>query len=237
MNKSEYEKYLMLSSIPIRQLDIKFLPQALASACLIDYKGKRVLLTVQHATGNMGNWAVEVRFEPDMKKIKVYQLGSMNFLRKLDINKKIANDLDFSYVEVPSDFESFFQEISLNGDILQEIPRKVCTISFQQPDKNELFGFAGLVLPDFIEGGDGTICLKTDQKIYTNLKYKEEFGDYYIFELSHDHPGHEHFTGCSGAPIIDKCGNVVALVCGGNEKTNLIYGIALKEYYFLSLGL
>lgn len=145
--------------------------------------------------------------------------------------------MDFSYVEVPSNFESFFQKINLNGDILQEIPRKVCPISFEQPDKDELFGFAGQVLPDFIKGEYGRIYLKTEQKIYTDLKYKGKLNDYYIFELPYNHPGHEYFKGCSGAPIINKCGNVVALVCKGYEETNLIYGIALKEYYFLSLSL
>jgi hypothetical protein len=82
MNKNEYEKYLILSSVPIRQLNEELIPQAFASACLIDYKGKRILLTVGHATGDMKNWAAEVKFEPDRGETKLYQLGSMNFLRK-----------------------------------------------------------------------------------------------------------------------------------------------------------
>ena len=70
----------------------------------------------------------------------------------------------------------------------------------------------------------------TQHRIYTDLKYKEKQEDYYVFELPYEHPGDEHFQGCSGAPIIDTKGNVVALVCSGDEDTNLIYGISLKKF-------
>jgi len=72
--------------------------------------------------------------------------------------------------------------------------------------------------------------LITEHKTYLDLKYTGNDGDYLIFELPTPHPGHEHFQGCSGAPIIDKEGNTVALVCKGDIATNRIYGISLKRY-------
>ncbi len=44
-----------------------------------------------------------------------------------------------------------------------------------------------------------------------------------------DHPGHEFFKGCSGAPIIGEDGKVVSLVSGGSLETNEIYGNNLSK--------
>jgi len=44
------------------------------------------------------------------------------------------------------------------------------------------------------------------------------------------HPGHDDFRGCSGAPIIDTKGNVVALVCHGDDASDEIFGISIKDY-------
>ena len=48
--------------------------------------------------------------------------------------------------------------------------------------------------------------LITELRTYTNLKYMGDEDDYYVFELPFEHPGHEHFQGCSGAPIVDAKG-------------------------------
>ena len=62
------------------------------------------------------------------------------------------------------------------------------------------------------------------------LRYIGVSDDFYIFKLPLAHPGHEHFRGCSGAPIIDTHGKTVALVSNCPAKTNLILGISLKRY-------
>ena len=201
------------------------MPISLASGCLIDYGEKRILLTVQHATGDMDNWAAEIKFEQH-KGTKLYQLGSMNFLKSISINKLNVTDVDFSYIEVPKGFESFHQEIDPSGNISSEIPRKICTALFDvEPSSNESFGFSGQVVPERV----GNLLI-TQHRVYDGLKYKESIEDYHVFELPGKHPGHEHFQGCSGAPIIDTKGNAVALVCKGDEDKNLIYGVSLKKY-------
>jgi|GEM_PF-6867996 len=47
--------------------------------------------------------------------------------------------------------------------------------------------------------------LITELRTYTN-QYMGDEDDYYVFELPFAHPGHEHFQGCSGAPIVDAKG-------------------------------
>ena len=43
----------------------------------------------------------------------------------------------------------------------------------------------------------------------------------------------EEFAGTSGAPIFDADRNLVSIVCGGIEGTNLVFGINLRQYKVL----
>jgi hypothetical protein len=207
------------------------MPIGLASGCFIDYHDHRLLLTVQHATGDMGDmgdmgdWAAEIKFEPN-KGTQLYRLGAMNFLKFLNSNNPISRNIDFAYVAVDNNTVSYFQEIEPNGNVVSEVPRKVCAVDFDlEPEKSENYGFSGQVMPS-ISGNH----LITEHKTYLDLKYVGKDDDYLMFELPISHPGHAHFQGCSGAPIIDMNGNTVALVCKGDIDTNRIYGISLKKY-------
>lgn len=55
-------------------------------------------------------------------------------------------------------------------------------------------------------------------------------GVYHYFKLPVDHPGHEAFRGCSGAPIVGDDRRVVALVTGGDIDANEISGITISAF-------
>lgn len=226
MNQNQLEEYIALSSIPIRSTDSSGMPTGVGSACICEYEGKRILLTVHHATGNMENWAIQVRYVPS-KGTAMQPLGAMNFLKAFNINTNIGKDIDFAYVEIPNDIEPMSQELDpRTGSILNEKKRLDSKVDFNVvPSANESYGFSGQVLPEL--SGNALI---TELRTYTGLKYIGDEDDYHMFELPFQHPGHEHFKGCSGAPIIDTKGNVVSLVCKGDIPTNRVYGISLKKY-------
>ena len=221
-----WEDTLRLSTIPLRSLSAKRMPVGAASGCIFDYNGYRILLTVQHATGNNSNWAAEVRYEKS-RGTQLYQLGAMNFLSMLDLNfPEEIQDVDFAYVGVPINFETFYQEIQPNGNVSFEEKRILCHIDFElEPKSDREFGFSGLVLPELTDNQ-----LWSKLRLYNGLKFEGSTDDYYIFKLPFKHPGHENFKGCSGAPIIDDHGNTVSLVCGGSINDNTIFGISLKRY-------
>jgi hypothetical protein len=226
MNQKQLEEYIALSSIPIRSIGKDGMPTGLASACIFDYKQKRILLTVHHATGNIENWGIQVKYELN-KGTAIKPLGSMNFLKLFSIKTNTARDIDLSYVEIPMDIEPVSQEIDAKtGSVINEKKRLISNIDFNiTPDQNELYGFSGQIMPELVSNS-----LITELRTYTNLQYIGDEDDYYVFELPFEHPGHKHFQGCSGAPIVDTKGNVVALVCKGDIPTNRIYGISLKKY-------
>jgi hypothetical protein len=224
---NQLEKYISLLSVPIREIGLNNMPEGCASACIIDYEGKHILLTVQHATGNMGNWGIQLRFVPG-RGTAIQRLGQMNFLKSISIANMESRDIDFAHVEVPENLEIYEQEITEIGEITREEKRPISKIDFNiHPSASESYGFSGQILAKLDEKN-----LITELAIYTGLKYIGDEGDYFKFKLPFKHPGHDRFEGCSGAPIVDSQGNIVALVCGSPKdlSEDIIYGISLKKY-------
>jgi hypothetical protein len=226
LTEDDLNNLIFLSSIPIKRIGDSNMPDGIASSCIIKFSGKHILLTVQHATGDMKNWCLELKYEKG-KGVLVKPLGAMNFLATYNIKDGQSRDIDFSYVEIQNDLQPYWQKINANTEEVEsEIPRIISVVDFDlTPSKDESYGFAGQVLPEFVGN-----ALFAEHKLYTKLKYVGDDGDYYKFELPNAHPGHEHFQGCSGAPIIDSQGRTVALVCKGDLATNIVYGISLKRY-------
>lgn len=110
---------------------------------------------------------------------------------------------------------------------MSELPRHICFTPFESlPLKEQTYAFSGQVFPERIE--DRALC--TEIRVYPGMKYIGDEGEFHIFKLQVDHPGHEHFKGCSGAPIVDMNKNVVALVCNGDIETNIIRDVSIARY-------
>jgi hypothetical protein len=226
---NEWLNRILLSSIPLRKVDDALLPVGIASGCLIDYLGTRIVLSVFHATKKDCNWAIEIKYEQG-KGTQLYRPGGFHYIGEMKLGSAKINEVDFSYREVSSDLYSYFQEISPSGAIGFEKAREVFKPDFSvQPNTTDIYGFAGQVLPEIHE----TFALViTEMRVYPGLKFIRTEDPYHVFELPVPHPGNEHFKGCSGAPIIDTKGNVIALVCHGDIERNAIFGISLTKYKF-----
>ena len=216
------------SSIPLRCLDSNSLPVGLASGCMIDYCGKRILLSVFHATSKPGRWSIELRYDAENKRTELYYPRAFNFLAEMRLGVPKINHIDFSYTQIPANIESIFQQLTPKGDYLAQRKRPVFSPTFQvRPSKEEIYAFSGQIKPKFV---DAINTLITEHQTYPALRYDRTVGAYHFFKLPVKHPGHEAFQGCSGAPILDTKNNVVALVCGGDISADEIYGIDLGRY-------
>jgi hypothetical protein len=230
VNDAAFQKHLWLSSVPLVRLNDQRLPTSSASGCLIDYSGKRVLLTVSHATGDQKNWAIQLKYVPG-KGTETYQLGAMNFLARASLSEPKFKDVDFSYVEIPRTIRAYRQEIEAPANVVKsETLIAVHTPGLEDtPKPGDNFGFCGLVLPTS-ENHFGQTYIGGELRVYSGLSFLRTENDYHVFSLPFPHPGHEHFRGCSGAPILSSTGSLVALVCKGCEKTNEIWGISVRAY-------
>jgi len=232
MNEIDFQKQLCLSSVPLVRLNDQRLPTGYGSGCLIDYCGKRVLLTVSHVTGDQRNWAIQLRYVPN-KGTETYQLGAMHFLRKGSWLTPTVDDIDFAYAEVPSSVRVWRQEIEVRANVAVVKSQTTVTIHSASledlPEPADNFGFCGITKPTF-ENHRGRICIGGELPVYSGLSFLRTVSDYHVFRLPFAHPGHEHFRGCSGAPILSSSGSLVALVCGGDEETDEIWGLSLKVF-------
>jgi hypothetical protein len=223
------EELILRSSVPLRRLANDVVTGS-ASGCLIDYQGSRILLTVEHATGDQLDWAIQLRFDASIKKTQLYRIGAMNFLTSGVLGTQKLKTVDFAYAKVPSDLKAYRQNISEKQELISEAEISVFAIDFAtQPSSEDNYGFAGLVKTD-VEMHPNVTFVSSELRAYDSLTYLRTQGDKLVFKLPFNHPGHLEFKGCSGAPIINATGMPVALLTGGSIATNEIYGISLAMY-------
>lgn len=216
-----------LSNYPIRELGADLMPINMASACVISYLEKRILLTVHHATGNNGNWVIELEYDPSKSATKIHQLGGMYFLKSINLSTSKTFDVDFSFIEIPDTIEAYHQNINYQTNQVNWSQKRLIGNPYfdEDPRTDTKYCFSG-----WIRGNKKDDKLLSENIEYNDLEYIKTEDGYHLFKLPFTHPGHDAFKGCSGAPIMDEDGNIVALVCKGDISTNMVYGISLKRY-------
>lgn len=146
-------------------------------------------------------------------------------------------EVDFAYVDVPLEHEPMLEKIDpQTGSIIES---RACTVwparAIAEPEAGIRYGFAGHTKPSLeahpLIADDVKFCF-TDLRVCFPLTYVGRHDDLFAFQLPVEHPGHDFFRGCSGAPIIDEEGRVVALVCEGSIADSIIYGVSLRRYQF-----
>lgn len=230
MDEATFQR-LLFSSAPLLKVLPGQVPSGHASACLIDYRGKRILLTAAHATRDGGSWAVQTRYIPG-KSTQLYGLGALHYLREVRLGEEAAErDIDFAYVVVPDEVAPQRQEIDpVSRKVTGQAPITIHSAPFAaEPTSEDRFGFCGLTkLVE--ERHPGQVYVSGDLQVVGDMTFLRAEDDWLVFKLPTKHPGHEYFRGCSGAPILNGAGLPVALVCEGREETDEIYGVSLRTY-------
>tara|TARA_R110002012_G_scaffold248828_1_gene425377 strand:+ start:3715 stop:4092 length:378 start_codon:yes stop_codon:yes gene_type:complete len=92
------------------------------------------------------------------------------------------------------------------------------------PDKEKLYSFYGKVKPEY-KG----IHLHMTSTFKHNLKYHRTNGYFHMFLAPEIIENADDYKGCSGAPIIDSEGRIVALACKVVVGSKIIYGFSIQE--------
>ena len=230
MHSDEFRARLLLSStLLVREANLG-LPTNAASGCLIDYRGRRILLTAAHVTGDDRHWSIQLAYI-EKRGTVLHALGAMNYLAKGRIGDGTLEDVDLSYAEVPGDILPFRQDIDIStGKILHEAPITIYAPTLEEiPRRTEEYGFYGLTFATR-EDHFGKSYLSGELAVQSGLSFLRTEEDFHIFTLPSKHPGHHYFRGCSGAPVVDTNGCVIGLVCSGNEERNEIWAVSLAKY-------
>lgn len=232
--QNDWQLDIVLSSVPLWKYDHDLVPVANASGCLVDYAGARFLLSIAHASIARDEWHFEVQ------TLKIFEDGragtwiqpvTMNFLTEFRLIEEtnevtLPKVVDFTYRKITPQIGSQQNIIFANGAMWTG-ERKIFQPDFNiKPDHKKKYGFFGQVR---FSGVKGTRIL-FDHQLEDNLTYEGKDGNEFIFKLPHPYGSHKNYQGCSGAPIIDEDGNLIALVSYGLKSTNCIYGIDINRY-------
>lgn len=240
MRKSSVEKWhdrLENSSVPLRKINAMGEPVGFASGCLGDYKNQRILLSSAHQAlsaqareSEAGDWAILSHW--DANKGDFYWFpAEMSYLLSLEYETRRIDYVDFSYAILSPEVTSYSQRWNgFNGELLWQRQKTIHRLNFDaKPRQGIYYGFAGRTKHVEIAHLVSPV-LEYELVVVDDLRYVETQGDMHVFKLGAQHPGHNRFQGCSGAPIISKSGEVVALVVSGCVERNLIFGVRLAAY-------
>jgi len=154
------------------------------------------------------------------------------------------SDVDFAFTTVPDDLAPRHQEMDARGYMPRNEPKRDVESDLSiVPDACRRYGFYGQAHIEVVGGGH---TLSSDARLEMDMEYVQTVGDKYAFRLSHPHPGFQrseddpeygdhYYEGCSGAPILDDNGRLVALLTGGDAlqattHSDIVYGLALPQY-------
>lgn len=227
--RNKWLDWVPITSIPLKRLGPERTPIEFASGCLVDYRGRRFILTVAHAVKlDSSDWIIELGNDEE-RGAEFYQPIGFLYLGEMKRQTSEIADVDFAYAEVPTNLESTFQLLTPFGPRSEKRPRHIFNLAtVGEPDAKELYAFSGEIHPEI----HASLGLVTEPAVYPGLRYIKSVGPFYQFGLPVPHPGHDFFRGCSGAPIIDTKGRLVALVSYGDISSNLVCGVALSRYRF-----
>lgn len=225
------QDFMARSFTPVIMLDEADIPVETASGTLVKFNGHTILLTVHHAVSKHGRRAMDLYFDKSKGKQKVHLLGAPCaplLIRGTALRKIQFKYFDFASFSVPPDIQPLRETISATGHVEDSAPRVMYDLDFSAPTVNEECIFAGFTKPTSyslgsITGFELRLCIE-------KIQYKGLYPDkpwQYSFNLGKKHPGHSHYSGCSGSPILGQTGDLIGLVIGGKEENNLIFGVNL----------
>ena len=157
-----------------------------------------------------------------------------------DLNTARPKLLDFAICDISHNQDvPLLQDLDQNGTgkVIKEQKRVIYTEKdLCNPQKGIEYGFAGTTLSKVenhpaITIGSGVV------RVVSGLSYIGDSDGFHQFRLPVKHPGHQVFEGCSGAPIIDQDGHIVAFVCGGDKDKSTIRGFPASQAKMLMTAL
>jgi hypothetical protein len=212
-------------------------PQGFGSGCIINYLDRKFFVTVSHVTNLDGLTAMLETNQPfDERGPILKPIGGICTFDLIQVKPDMnLNDfteileqgktLDIAFAEIKDEIkllqpEMDFGAFKVNASEKLEIYMDDATI----PTTEERYGFYGKIRPEY-EG----IILKMTPTLKHSLTFHGEKGNFYLFLAPQTITDKTDYAGCSGAPILDSTGKIVALTSAVLRNSRVIYGFKIQE--------
>jgi len=235
-----FEEILIRSSVQVyTMINKEENPSGFGSGFILKHKNRYFLITVFHVVKDEVETFLETNLPPKESNQMLQPIGgiySFNLLKASpditiegleELLTKPGEIIDIAFAEYfPEKMGPLLQRELDFGSFKVEKGIKVFIDEnhIGTPDANNTFGFFGNIKHDY----KGMSLISTP-KLVNDLKYHKTFGDFHKFKLKKVTKTKEEFQGCSGAPIIDSLGNMVAIACKVATGSNLVYGFSISK--------
>lgn len=204
-------------------------PVGVASGFLVSLEGATYLISAGHAL-DKGGWVIETDMvvESECRTCCIPVNGAW-IIKRFTFGKSELESVDISWAKI--DFEAFQKSVAGNKKISgKPFEFMVYQGPFgqnPQPHTPYIYASQNRVM---VYEALGKRHLEREPSYefemeYTGRKTKDGL---FVFSIP-DHKGHPHYKGASGAPIIDPTGQIFAILVGGCEISDELYGYPLWD--------
>jgi hypothetical protein len=216
---------MLTTSVPLRRFGASGELLTATSGVLVDYEGRRFLIAAAHAVprGTSG-WALEISHDP-VHGTEVLHLAPFAYLAEYRRDTATLRELDLCVVQVPNDLVCYYENRTPRA-LLDKRPRHV--FAYEPAEglgPGNVYAFSGQIRRE----QHSPTTFAVEMVVYPGLTHLRTDNEIEIFQLPVEHPGHDAFQGCSGAPVVSRERKVVAIVVEGDIQTNTIRALSIKR--------
>ncbi|HTM65537.1 MAG TPA: hypothetical protein VL093_04405 [Flavipsychrobacter sp.] len=237
------EELAVRASLQLVVLDDNSTPVSFGSGFIVLYNGRHFLMSVAHVTdmGSPYKIAIELGLATDERGVPLkpigglyhfdaFSIGDPSLVKEVEDLFKNGERLDISFAELAVDFPLIQQELDFGAFKVEEGGKAILEIkNIVQPTKGKKYCFFGRIRhkpTGLVKGNLPEIKMENTLKYGLDyLSSNEKFHRFLSREVIYDSADYQ---GCSGAPILDENGCVVAIACAVRPNSKLVYGFPIS---------
>lgn len=213
------------------------MPSGFGSGCLLEHNGRTFFVSVSHVTDyDELSVSLETNQPADERGQILEPVGPFYYYSQIKVTPEMSLEdfqsildegqrLDITFALVKNEMDLRHLETDF-GSFKVEAGSKVKLYSEDAavPDRDQRYGFYGKVRHEY----QGRV-LKMEPTFKHSLKYHRTKDHFHIFLAPDVITDKSDYQGCSGAPILDSDGRIVALACAVYTGSKIIYGFSIQE--------
>lgn len=216
-------------------------PKEFGSGCIVKYRDKLFLISVAHVTDHEGLSTCIVTNQSRVNnQTPLYSVGAMNYFDEYQVPRdKLLEEIqsidellrdfketiDFTFCEIKESIELIQPEIIFDFHTIDKSEKLMINLDYAgDPIKDNFYGFFGNV-----RHKKQGARIESKLTLNLDLKYHATKGRFHKFLAPKVISDKDDYRGCSGAPIIDNTGKMVALAAKVATGSKIIFGFTIDE--------
>ena len=230
-NIAKLQSQLLRMTCRLVRLNKHYELKGFASGFIVERSGSLFLLSAGHAL-NKGSWCLEtdVSFENTHETLLI-PLNEVLLFKAFNLDTTAMEDMEFAFARF--DRTALEQKAKKDKRLLG---KHIEFTAYRGPlDHEPILGngeysYASWKRQPVQEASKMFLHRGATGEFGMTYKGKSPDEKVYHFALAGAHKGHDYYKGASGSPITDAEGKGVSLLLGGDNSTNTLYGLPIKDY-------